>query len=360
MCERELETEQNCNILTPTLLAITAFLSCSPGLLNWGPGCPASLGHVSQSSIFSRTGLIPNCSIGGPEGPSAGCCFLYSIISPTLWSPNWLNFLCTELYNSSTPTFFLWASQIALIQSIHGQGYTLLFLDRMHLLFTQMHFLFWQLSHVIGQYTTKVHIWHVILWEFKNNKNAIETAKKICSVCARKVITDCQVQNWFSKFHSGDTSLRHDPRPGRSSHLDPDALRKVTECNPHKSTQEFALDLNTSQSTLCLYMKNYRKVSKLAVWVPQAQSKTNKEDCIYIGMTSFSKISLQVMKNGYFIAMINAKGNGLQGWISTVYSNFEFLGLVVSVCQWPRRPGFNPRSSYTKDPPQNGTWCLLA
>ena len=83
VCERELETEQNCNILTPTLLAITAFLSRSPGLLNRGPGGPASLG--------------------------AG--FLYRILSPTRLIPNWLNFLCTELYNSSTSTFFLWASQ---------------------------------------------------------------------------------------------------------------------------------------------------------------------------------------------------------------------------------------------------------
>ena len=38
VCERELETEQNCTILTPTLLAITAFLSRPPGLLNRGPG----------------------------------------------------------------------------------------------------------------------------------------------------------------------------------------------------------------------------------------------------------------------------------------------------------------------------------
>ena len=38
-CARgELETEQNCNILTPTLIAITAFLSRSPGLLNRGLG----------------------------------------------------------------------------------------------------------------------------------------------------------------------------------------------------------------------------------------------------------------------------------------------------------------------------------
>ena len=47
VCERELETEQNCNILTPTPLAIIPFLSRSPELPNRGPGGPASPGHVS-------------------------------------------------------------------------------------------------------------------------------------------------------------------------------------------------------------------------------------------------------------------------------------------------------------------------
>ena len=36
--ERELETEQTCNILTPTPMATTVFLSYSPGLLNRGMG----------------------------------------------------------------------------------------------------------------------------------------------------------------------------------------------------------------------------------------------------------------------------------------------------------------------------------
>ena len=71
------------------------------------------------------------------RAPSAGCW----LSLPHLIF-NWLNFLCTELYNCSTPTFFLWVSQIALIQPIHGQGYLLIFLDQMHLLFTQVHFLF--------------------------------------------------------------------------------------------------------------------------------------------------------------------------------------------------------------------------
>ena len=78
-----------------------------------------------------------NCSIGGLRAHSAGCW----LSRPHLVS-NSLNFLCTELYNSSTSTFFLRASQIALIQPVHGQGYILIFLDRIHMLFTQVHFLF--------------------------------------------------------------------------------------------------------------------------------------------------------------------------------------------------------------------------
>ena len=105
--------------------------------------------------ILSPTCLIPNWLIGGLRAPSAGWWLsLPHLVSnssglQTAWLP-----VFTELYNSSSSTFFLWASQIVLIQPIHGQGYTLLFLDRMHLLFTQVHFLFWQPGLVVGQYTT--------------------------------------------------------------------------------------------------------------------------------------------------------------------------------------------------------------
>ena len=52
-------------------------ISRSPGLLNWGPGGQASLGHGPHSSIFSPTYLKSNCncSIGGLRTPSAGCWF---------------------------------------------------------------------------------------------------------------------------------------------------------------------------------------------------------------------------------------------------------------------------------------------
>ena len=109
----------------------------SKGLLKvllWeGLGNRTELKHIDPHSYGHNSVSFPIS-----WAHSAGCWFsLPHLIS------NRLNFLWTEIYNSSTPTFFLWVSQIALIQPVHGQGYILIFLDRMHLLFTQVHFLFW-------------------------------------------------------------------------------------------------------------------------------------------------------------------------------------------------------------------------
>ena len=106
VCERELETEQNCNILTPILLAITAFLSRSLGLLNRRPGGPASLGHVPQSSVLSLTRLIPNCncSIGGLRAHSVGCWLSLPHLVTNGSGLQTNRFpVFTELYNSSPP-----------------------------------------------------------------------------------------------------------------------------------------------------------------------------------------------------------------------------------------------------------------
>ena len=106
-CERELETEQNCNILTLTLLAITAFLSHSPGLLNGG------LGAHSAGCWLSQLTLVTNGS-----------------------GLQTTDFLSSLSYIIVQHPLLLVGVTIALIQPVHGQGYILIFLDRMHLLFT--------------------------------------------------------------------------------------------------------------------------------------------------------------------------------------------------------------------------------
>ena len=92
--EKELETEQKCNILTPTLMAITAFLSRSPGLFNRGPSLCWDMVFIPTSSLQLQ---LLNRGSWGP--PLLGAGSLYSILSPTD-----LNFLCTELYYCFTPT----------------------------------------------------------------------------------------------------------------------------------------------------------------------------------------------------------------------------------------------------------------
>ena len=94
-CERELETKQNCNILTPTLLAITAFLSRSPGQLNRGPGGP-----LCWVLAFS----------------TASC-------HQRVWSPKLTDFLSSPSYIIVQRPLLLVSVTIALIQPIHGQGY---------------------------------------------------------------------------------------------------------------------------------------------------------------------------------------------------------------------------------------------
>ena len=111
-------------------------------------GCWFSLQHLISNSSEA---LNSNCSIGGPEGPSLlGAGSHYSILSPTH-----LNFLSPGLYNNLTSTLLPASVTIShSIQPLDSQGYILIFLDRMHLLFTQVQFLFWQLGRVRGQYTT--------------------------------------------------------------------------------------------------------------------------------------------------------------------------------------------------------------
>ena len=90
MCKSELETEQNCSILTQTLMAIIAFLSGSPGLLNRGPGGP-----LFWMLAFS----------------TASC-------HQRVWSPNWLNFLCLSYIIVQRPLLLVGVT-IALIHNIH-------------------------------------------------------------------------------------------------------------------------------------------------------------------------------------------------------------------------------------------------
>ena len=95
VCERELETELNCNILTPTLMAITALLSRSPGLLNRGPGASSLLRAGSHSSNWNTDFKLWTPTALNFMSPGLYHCFRYTQFNPTTvkaipWSPDLL------------------------------------------------------------------------------------------------------------------------------------------------------------------------------------------------------------------------------------------------------------------------------
>ena len=133
-------------------------------------GDRTELQHIDPHSIGHNCVPFPFSCVAQPGawGPSlSGICssiqhpFSNSSDLQFVWSPT-ADFLSSPgLYYRSTPTFFLRVSQIALIQPVHGHGYNILiFLDRMHLLFTQVHFLFWHLGWVGGLYATAIQTQH--------------------------------------------------------------------------------------------------------------------------------------------------------------------------------------------------------
>lgn len=108
----------------------------------------------------------------------------------------------------------------------------------------------------------KVHLRHVMLWEFNQGKSARATAEKICSVYGEGRITDRAVRNWFTKFRMGDTTLRDEPRTGRASDFDDHLLEGILEENPKLSTRYLAELLNTSQSTVARHIEKLKKTKK--------------------------------------------------------------------------------------------------
>ena len=105
-CERGLETEHNCNILTPTLMAVNVvsflFSWCSTGGRKaHSAGWWLSLLHLI--SILSASSLDPNSS--RPQTPSAWCGFPYhtSSITPSptvtgtgAWPLSWLSYIIVQ------------------------------------------------------------------------------------------------------------------------------------------------------------------------------------------------------------------------------------------------------------------------
>ena len=56
---------------------------------------------------------------------------------------------------------------------------------------------------------------HIVRYYLKQGKNATETQSKTCAVYKEGAVTDRMCQNWFARFHAGDSLLDDAPQLGR-------------------------------------------------------------------------------------------------------------------------------------------------
>ena len=118
MCERELETEQNCNILTPTLMAVSvvsfSFSRVAQPEAQLSAGCWFSLPHLISNSSGLQT------LNRGPRGPF---CRVLAFSTASCLVSKLTDFLSSPNYIIVQRPFLLVGVTIAPIQPIHGQGY---------------------------------------------------------------------------------------------------------------------------------------------------------------------------------------------------------------------------------------------
>ena len=126
----------------------------------------------------------------------------------------------------------------------------------------------------------KQHFRHIMLYYFKKGKNTTETQKKICALYGEGARTDRTCQNWFAKFHAGDSSLDDAPRSGTPVEVDSHQIETLIENNQHYTTWEIANIFKISKSSTENHLHQLGHVNRFDVWVPRKLSEKNLLDRI--------------------------------------------------------------------------------
>uniref|UniRef100_A0A7E4V7Y4 HTH_48 domain-containing protein n=1 Tax=Panagrellus redivivus TaxID=6233 RepID=A0A7E4V7Y4_PANRE len=102
----------------------------------------------------------------------------------------------------------------------------------------------------------------LMYYEYSLGTSAPEAARKINSVYGEGTVTDRTVRNWYHRFENGDTSLQEQPKSGRPSKFDENALKEALEANPTATTRELAKVLGYGNSTVERHLQSmgYRKI----------------------------------------------------------------------------------------------------
>lgn len=122
----------------------------------------------------------------------------------------------------------------------------------------------------------KLQIRAILLYKFRRGRNAVQTVKSVCSVFGDDAVSERTCQRWFAKFRSGSFDLSDEPRSGRPSVVDRDALKASIEANPSVTTRELEKEHTAGHGSIIRALNDLGMVCKLNKWVPHELSESNK------------------------------------------------------------------------------------
>ena len=108
------------------------------------------------------------------------------------------------------------------------------------------------------------HFRHILLFYFRNGKNAAQAAKKLYDVYGEEALKDRQCWNWFDKFRSGDFSLKDEQRSGRPNKVD-DQIKAIIESDRHVTVRKIEEMLKIPKSTIDRHIQRLGLVKKIDI-----------------------------------------------------------------------------------------------
>src|SRR6218665_1437918 len=122
-----------------------------------------------------------------------------------------------------------------------------------------------------------IHIRNVILFLFLSNVPNPEIEKRLTTVYPHHSTSHGTVHKWVTRFKNGDFNLEDQPRSGRPSELDTDALLSLLEADPYQSIRTMATSLHVGFGTVQEGLNRLGKVKKLGRWIPHRLTDFDKE-----------------------------------------------------------------------------------